>query len=334
MAVVIPLLAFVPPALGGAPAIRTIDADAEYSEDVTVAADEKLVIRPGVTLRFAPDAGIVSEGAVEAVGTEGEPIVFTAKDPAAGWANVYLKGPRTEGSAFSWCTFSHGRGRQYEFDLRQGLAVVRVMPPSSGEGSGCGGALFLYMTGHVKIERCRFVRNRASWGGGAISCWRASSPQIILSCFERNVAGEDAGAVHAVMKSHPTIAGNCFVANEAQYGGALHCLHFSHPSICGNYLTRNAASKSAGAISMFNACAPVISGNLIVDNSARRWGALGGARGVQPVLVGNCIVRNPDEQGDRNGLPPEFVEKTTCAESAIRICLGEQGIIKMASGAK
>src|SRR5437868_14842282 len=96
---------------------RSIDKDTEVAEDIVVAKGDKLVIQPGVTLKFAPDAGIVCRGVIEAKGTQVRPIKFVPRDSGKGWRNIALLAPGSDGSAFSFCRFTGGHGRPVRFTL-------------------------------------------------------------------------------------------------------------------------------------------------------------------------------------------------------------------------
>lgn len=78
-----------------------IDGDFRANDDCdvidrTVVVDRgRLIVEPGTTLEFDKGAGLVveDEGRLDAVGTEGEPIVFTGVDAEAGvWSGITIGG--------------------------------------------------------------------------------------------------------------------------------------------------------------------------------------------------------------------------------------------------
>lgn len=325
------------------PAVLTIDANTNVDKDIVVGAEQRLVIKAGVTLSFTEGAGIVSDGAIEALGTKDKPIEFKPQDKAKGWKNVSLRGPGKDGSVFEHCQFSGGHGRVGRF-AQATLQFEKFPGPDEGEGLDipCGGAMFICGTGKVAIRSCRFEGNEGYWGG-AISCWGQASPEILGCLFAGNKGGEDAGAIHCVLESNPLIAGNYFTKNSAQYGGAIHCLHGSKPRIQGNYIVGNTATGNSSAISCFGKASPTIEGNYIADNSVNKENgmAIETVFHSQPVIKGNFIGENKNKTGIGKGLraKTEFrgqKDDSTCeelepaAKEAILRSLKEAGVLELA----
>ena len=70
-----------------------------------IATDEHLVVRPNVTLRFAPGTSLIVRGQMTAIGTEQAPISFTSADPAANWGVVFLNSLSVLTNRFQHCLF-------------------------------------------------------------------------------------------------------------------------------------------------------------------------------------------------------------------------------------
>jgi len=306
---------------GADPKLIIIDADTTVEKDLVIRADEKLFIKPGVTLKFAEGTGIISEGVIEAKGTRDKLIVFTAKDSAKGWKNICLGGPAKEGSVLEYCKFSGGRGRVARFKQAT-LEFEKFPAPGDDEGVdvNCGGALFIYGPGKVEVRSCRFEGNVAYWGG-AVNCWGEASPTITKCYFSGNKGEEDAGAIHCVARSNPTISENYFTSNSAKYGGAIHCLHGSSPLIQDNYISENRASGNSSAVSCFSKSSPTITGNYIAGNMVERdeGMAIETVLHSKPVLKGNYIGENKYKAGTGKGLRAntEFrdqKDESTCDE--------------------
>ncbi len=319
-----------------------IDRDRTVDTDIKVAKGERLLILPGVTLRFEKGAGILCEGRLEAVGAEGKLIRFTAKDKKKGWANIALFGEATQGSRLQWCRFEHGRGRGFQFS-REGK-FEKILTGKDEKGLVCGGGLFLYAVGKgVGVSNCGFQHNQA-YRGGALMCWAGSSPEIKESLFVGNQAGEDAGAIHCVGRSSPDILYNYFSENRAVYGGAIHCLSWSSPRIEGNYIARNKAGSQA-AISTFHLCEPRIIGNYIAENEAERdGGSIGAIVGSKPVLLRNYLGENKDASGtgkgyfahpgneDKKWPPSQCEEQEPQSKAAVWAALKLKGVLALPDG--
>jgi predicted outer membrane repeat protein len=321
--------------------IRTIEKDTTFDELQIVNSDDKMVIKPGVTVSFAGNAGIICYGIMEAIGSKNKPITFKAQDSKVGWRNIALIGKGTEGSVFSWCRFISGQGQRVRFN--QDLKMVKFVSPETKPEDldiVCGGALFIYGVSKINVSECRFEKNTAYYGG-AICCWQESSPLIIKNYFTDNTGGEDAGAIHCVALSAPVITGNYIANNTAMYGGAIHCLHNSSPEITGNYIINNTATNNAGAISCFNRCAPIIAGNYISGNYARKGigGSICTVANSRPVIKGNYIEGNKGMTEDGKQMIGKGLEanqefkgkkdESTCAEETIA---GKDEIMKAIKG--
>ncbi|HTL52731.1 MAG TPA: right-handed parallel beta-helix repeat-containing protein [Planctomycetota bacterium] len=282
------------------PKNTTLAADREFDDTLTVMGNETLVIQPGVTLKFAEQAGIICNGRIQAQGTAEKPIRFAAKDPAKGWRNVALGGNTKDGSVFEHCQFADGRGRVTWF-LPQNLQFAGFPPPGAPAKKelielNCGGALFLYGPGKVDIHACVFENNHATWAG-AVICWGTSKPAIHGCLFRNNRGEEDAGAIQCVAGSDAVIEENYFSGNQAKYGGAIHCLTLSSPMIRNNYITANTASGNSSAISCYNQANPKILGNYIAGNTTttKSGKAIETVLKSQPEIKGNYIGENKND---------------------------------------
>jgi hypothetical protein len=83
-----------------------------------------VMIRPGTEIIMSPQASLVFRQRVEAQGTDGSPIKFTAADEKMPWGTIALLGSDTSGSAFSHVEFSHGSGETSE--LVRFISMVSV----------------------------------------------------------------------------------------------------------------------------------------------------------------------------------------------------------------
>ncbi|AEJ62284.1 hypothetical protein Spith_2027 [Spirochaeta thermophila DSM 6578] len=123
---------------------------------VNVIGDGRLVIEPGVVVKFYPDAylWVSDQAAVIAEGTADAPIVFTSirddahggdsngdgdlTQPARGdWDQVYIE---ASGSRFVYCEFLYGGGGSYDSTLEVYGSYVTVdhctFAHNEGQGSG------------------------------------------------------------------------------------------------------------------------------------------------------------------------------------------------------
>ncbi len=105
--------------------IEECGLDYHFETPLSLVEGARLVVEPGVTLRFAEDAGLMLQGPLIAEGTADHPIVLTGDEPVAGsWDGVELNGIMTldltnppfiswimnEGSRLSHTTIEFGGG--------------------------------------------------------------------------------------------------------------------------------------------------------------------------------------------------------------------------------
>lgn len=277
---------------------QVISEDTTFHDDQVIAKDTKYVIKPGVTVQFGARAGIKCFGVLEAVGTREKPITFTAVDEEKGWGNISLLGTNANESKFIWCRFSHGRGRNIQFNASGGLQKFAKHDEKGALTWFCGGALFIQALTDVRIESCRFESNNA-FRGGAVALFGGTRATIANNVFFGNTASGSGGALQCAT-SRPTVSGNYFTGNRSQIGGAVSCMSRSKPTFEGNYFTGNEASKTGGAFSCHHLCEVKIKGNYIAENSTSGVG--GGIvvfKNTRVILEANYIGENKDK--DRTG---------------------------------
>ncbi|MEK7469247.1 MAG: right-handed parallel beta-helix repeat-containing protein [Planctomycetota bacterium] len=320
---------------------QIIEADCEFSADLEVKKDWKLIIKSGVTLKFAPGVGIICRGILDARGTASKPVKFIARDPERGWANVAMLAPGTDGSTLDNCRFSNGRGRLARFNADH--EFKDFAKPEDAKGAAfavmAGGALFICGDARVEIRNCRFEDNAAEWGG-AVAAWNKAKVQIVKCDFRVNRAREDAGAVHCVA-CDPFIDQCIFAANFAKYGGAIHCLRGASPAIEKSWFGLNGAGSTGGAISCYDRGCPVVQDCWIDRNNASKDGGSIGAVGNSKVLLRmNHIGTNRDATGERKGLwmsgeelagrpdTSQIIEETQGAKPDVEKLLENAGVLK------
>jgi hypothetical protein len=178
------LLAAAACAHGGRPAGREIvwEGSVTVRGDVVVAAGETLIVRPGTRVTFAfrdddgdgaGDARIVVRGAIDAHGSAGAPIAFTADRPGAagapGWSEILVEDAAR--ACFVHCSFSGAQ--QAVHAHRTPLIVERCR----FEGNAIG---LRFTGGPVAVHGSSFARN-----GTGVRYWE-SSPEITANDFSGN----------------------------------------------------------------------------------------------------------------------------------------------------
>lgn len=203
--------------------------------DIEIPAGQTLRVEPGVTVRFAGHFGLTAgrDATLHAVGTEDDPIRFTATDRLEGWFGIRFVDAGDD-DVLRYCHLEHAR---------------KPYATSTGPPNLAGGAVACYRTsvlgaggwpsGPVSsptIDHCRFSDNHAE-SGGAIACWDGSQAVISNNTIVDNLADWEGGGIY-VYDAAPTIANNILAANAAYWGGGLYS-DYSRPRIINNTVVRN-----------------------------------------------------------------------------------------------
>ncbi len=188
--------------VGGVPAsvTTTVTLPAgcyEVNEDIYVGSGGKLVVQPGVELRFAAGTGleIESEGALSAVGSADKPILFTGKKKERGsWREVVLTNSASAANALSYVTIEYAGGEEHQDD---GARPFRA-------------ALLLDSSGYEVRASISHTTIQESAGYGFFLDHTAVVPDFSGNLVTKNAAG--AGFVYAAsvhnLKSASSFSGN------------------------------------------------------------------------------------------------------------------------------
>ena len=246
---------------------------------ITVHPEGVLEIEPGTEIHFGYEAGIISYGTLNAIGTEEDRILFTASQDR--WGNITLVGKSASASILEHCQISKGsgRGKIPATDYFGGIDE----PYSSKEKLGGG---LLIANSDVTIRYCQIQNNKALDGGGLTIVM--SKPVMDKNTITNNEADENGGGVTSY-NSCFTLKGNEITDNKAgRYGGGLY-LHESNPTLERNAITHNQAKFGGG--SYFWKSNPTLEENKITENKAEWGGGLILAHS-SPTLRENKITYN------------------------------------------
>jgi hypothetical protein len=204
--------------------------------DIQIPRSGTLAIEPGVTVKFAGHFGLTAgyRATLRALGTEPDPIVFTALDKEEGWFGIRLVNAGSD-DILQYCTLEYAK-----------------KPRTGGAGipSLFGGAILCYgswddepgflMVGRPRIESCRLIHNHARTGG-AIACLEEAEAIIVKNTILDNTSDYD-GAAIALYYAKGTIANNVIARNEAgTTGGGIQNI-VSSPAVTNNTFVYNRPS--------------------------------------------------------------------------------------------
>ena len=227
--------------------------------------------------------------------------------------NGFVRNEALHGGAIRICGSPSRRPRIYDNDFIENEAVL----PEGATTAGWGGGLF--STGNSpNVEKNRFIRNKASYGGGIYGCGKAScQPHVVGNQFLENEAvrpeGADVGGLGGGVYFgtlyqggvSPVIETNEFRGNVAALrGGGLYAFGgSSRPVVRGNNtFSANRASEAGGGV--FDATSGTYEGNTITGNTAWAGGGVfcgssDGDGAAAPTVTLNAISGN--EAGEYGG---------------------------------
>ncbi|TKJ41219.1 hypothetical protein CEE37_06020 [candidate division LCP-89 bacterium B3_LCP] len=295
--------------------------------EITVPADQTLVIDPGVDVIFQGHYKLIVNGWLEAVGTEADSVLFTADNSTEGWHGIRFIGA-PDSSHLSYCIVQYGRATGSSPDCYGGGIYCANSNPSfvnctiSGNASfwdGGGGGIYCYDSSPI-IGGCIISGNSANYGnGGGIYC---DGSNLIISdnTINGNSSGPYGGGIYCD-NSALTIANNAICMNSATYGGGIYCTG-SSISIIDNSLNENSAVYYGGGIHC-SSSSIAINGNTISGNTAihsfEPYPAYGGGIYCSGLDSNSSIIGNTISTNTVSGYMGGFGGGIYCNSSSITI---------------
>lgn len=180
---------------------------------VTVPEGATLTLRPGVTLSFLDDTGLVVDGgAIHAVGTAEEPILLTGTTRAPGaWAGVHLARSNATRNRFEHVRIEWAGGSKFS---TAGAAAALALSGSAENPS------------RIQITDSEF--SHSAGYGISLDAWGE------LPGFSRNRLAENAlGSAHV----HPASVGGLTPGNAFGDGGTASAIHVQDGTLTGREAT-------------------------------------------------------------------------------------------------
>lgn len=254
--------------------------------DVRVPAGQKLIIQPGVQVIGQGQFKLTVEGALDAVGTEASPILFTAANPSTGWRGLRLLGADNQ-SQLIHCIVEYAKGTGAYPEVRGGgIYIVDCSPTVM----------------HCELRfNLSSNANRNGIGGGVGT--ETSSALIAYNYIHDNVA-DSGGGVCVTEYGTPRVVGNLIIDNQAYSGGGgMYFGARSSPLVERNVILGNVSGGwGGGGINswtsfIFYQTYATVRDNVIVQNRATSGGDAQGGGGVycrydRALLTGNTIADN------------------------------------------
>ena len=218
--------------------------------NLTIAANQKLTIQPGVEVRFSGSYSLNVHGCLDATGTASDSIRFTVTDKTGfstnthtGWLGVRFQGVvHADSSAIVYCVLEYGKATGF------------------GE-NGQGGAIYATGFGRIKLQNSTLKNNRASYGG-AIFATEASKLNMKDLLLQGNSVNERGAGIFAYL-SDLTLTRCRLIKNSTTFeGGGIY-------AVTANLNIRNSliVGNSGGAIEGYAGSKISISQSTVAGNT-------------------------------------------------------------------
>ena len=299
-----------------------VNSPYEVTGDITIPSGEVLTIEPGVEVEFQGRYRIYVDGQIIANGTQSDSIIFTAANPAEGWAGIRLDGT-PDISQFSYCRFEYGKtDANGSYPDQHGGAVVLLNADAefyhcvfanndaTGDNDGMGGAVYCMNTGSAtqtltRFEDCLFINNHAFGEGGAIKFTNDGRTQILRCEFRGNSAGYGGGALFFYTADSVVVSQCLFYENTASNsgGGAVKTLNPQTSIYFTNCtFTRNHADGYAEGGAVDLAYADAVFTNCIIYDNTQQYGKDVNIGQNATAVFNYCDVDMPDGGSGTNNL--------------------------------
>jgi len=231
--------------------------------------DRVLTILPGTVVLFNGPYDLEVMGTVRAIGTESEPILFTARNETEGWEGVEFR------NGFHAYTIHSGAMDDNDTSIFRNCTFTY-----------CSEELF-YIDGFSKlvIDSCQFHHNRKTM----IHTYE-SSPTITHNLFSDNLFVNYGGSpIWFERYSYPLFSGNILVRNSNAYCGGIYCDYHCDALIINNIISDN-HGLHGGAINCSQSRPGIINNTITGNHSDNGGGGL--YLKYSSSLVANTILWN------------------------------------------
>ena len=234
--------------------------------DIEVPRGQRLSIGSGVEIKFAGHYRLTVgyRATLTAVGTEQEPIVFTAMDTDDGWFGLRFV-DSDDDDVLQYCTIEYA-SKTYS----GGSDLVDLM----GGGVLCCSGTDLwgtYAPSSPTIDHCLIADNRAAYGGGIVCT--DDSEAVITHCRIVDNSTDTYGGGIWVYYAYPEIS-HCVIAHNSAYMGGGISNYLGSPLITNNTIVHNRPNGLELDYTMgwywYSDPAPVIN-NILWENEMYVW---------------------------------------------------------------
>jgi hypothetical protein len=264
--------------------------------DVIIDSGATVTIKKGVIVQFPGHYQINVKGAIRALGTSTNPVVFAPSDTPVTWKGLSFDktSPQNDSSILEYCV------------------MMQANKKTDSLTDTAGGALLIQGMSKLRVSHCSFRRNTAYFGGAI--CVRDSAAPLFVSCtIDSNRGLKYGGAVWVTGNSVPAFDSCSFSANTGSNGkypqpwglaGGMYVSGESSPRLNACRFFGNHSDEGA-AIYDENNSSPVITACTFSENGGggvflNRGGAILNLNASSPIITG-CRFENNYMSGQGGG---------------------------------
>jgi hypothetical protein len=327
----------------GGPIVSDTTWDVAHSPYVAVNSVEvlegvTLTVEPGVTVRFRSGAGVQVNGELIALGTEGQPIIFTSAETTPGpgdWGNIEFtttaitttmdtEGSYVSGSVLGYCVVEYaGSGADSAIAVRS--LLIDHCAVQSNSARGISATVSSRITNNTVSSNLHTAPHTDAYGGGIYALQSSVRGNIVS---DNSITGSRAygGGIYArySVVSDNTVSSNSATGSGGASGGGIYT---RHSTVSGNTVSSNSATGSAphayargGGVHAYDS---TVTGNSVNSNSASgsdSYGSGGGIFALYGMVSGNIVNDNSatgsDFYGSGNGgASGGGIQATSCTVS-------------------
>ena len=223
----------------------------QVTNSIMIAANDSLIINPGVIVEFQGTYKLLVLGKLKAKGTINDTITFKASTSSLGWRGIRFDGTSatSDSSYFKYCKLINGKA-------------------NGGAPDDKGGAFYVSGFSKIKIENSLINNCMATLQGGGIYINNAS-PLIIKNTISNNSTTSGGGAGIYMNNSNSLLLGNIISNNAAVggNGGGGIISQGGSPKVFNNSISNNTAQGNGGAGLNVSSSNITFTGNVVSGNT-------------------------------------------------------------------
>lgn len=248
--------------------------------DVTIPTGVTVTIPAGTKVLFNGFYRITVNGALQAIGAEGDSITFTASNTTTGWNGIQVDDPNeyaNDSTLFDYCVF--------EYAKRAATSIYTS-----------GGALSLRSCSEIRVTNSRFSNNTVSGSlgyGAAMSLVYLHGTDYANKKFNNNKFTSNTGTngIIGLTYSNVTFKNNVAYDNSVSSGAVVRAI-YSGGLLSNNLLANNLTYYGAVYFyALYSNYYVYLNNNIIANNQGVISGG-GTYNDISPELYNNTIVNN------------------------------------------